>query len=148
MRNDKKVEYQYWGTTSRKAKQNNISGPTTTSLGKNEKGDVVIGMFVEDKMGSVLHETRHGGQIARREIDPITFQGYGIWAEIDAYRAQYSWEGKLEYLVTPTENDILKTIQDPSYIPGTRIIKRINDINESLIHSIVDPGYEKIYNFK
>lgn len=54
-------------------------------------------MFVENNMESKIHESRHGGQHARGELNIVTNTKYGIMDEVSAYRAQYSWNKKLEY---------------------------------------------------
>ena len=126
-----------------KANPAGVGKPTTEGTGKNAKGDGVVTMFAGNTMGSQLHEQRHGGQIARGDFTQTT---YGVQEEISAYRAEYSWNGKLEYRsslpVSPEEALArFKSGKDPT-------IESINDIRKistTVILSMVDPGYKPIY---
>lgn len=144
MRSDKKTEYRYDNVGSKDYKALGLVGPTTTSTGTNEKGDGVVTMFIEKNIGSQLHETRHGGQNTRGEYDIKTGANYGVADEISAYRAQYSWDGKLEYRDEPTSEMMLqrlKTGQDTTKV----IITIIGKINSAAVNSMVAPGFIPIY---
>ena len=100
-------------------------------------------MFAANNMGSTLHEQRHGGQIARGEFTQAT---YGVQEEISAYRAQYAWDGKLEYRsstpVSPEEAIArFKSGRDPT----VELINSIHQITAAIINTMVDPGYKLIY---
>ncbi len=100
---DRGTHYQYKKTGSSEHKALNVGGPVTQPTGTNKQGHQVVTMFTEGNMGSILHETRHGGQVARGETNFSQNSGgtwiggslYGVQDEISAYRAQYSWSGSL-----------------------------------------------------
>lgn len=121
-----------------------MNGPTTFHTGKNKKGDPIISIFSEKNMGSILHENRHGGQHYRKELNIITGKGYGVNDEIDAYRAQYSWNGELEYRDNPDENTIQQRLLNvqPLYY---NTIKNINQISVEIINSMVEDNFQPIY---
>jgi RHS repeat-associated protein len=144
MRNDTNTEYRYSGVNSKYAKNNNIVGPTATQTGVNGNGDNVVTMFTENKMGSKLHEGRHGGDIARGTLQFNANGGYGVSHEISAYKAQYSWKGQLQYRDQPNQAVMLQRMmagQDPT----TGTITNINQINRNVVNSMVDPGFVPIY---
>jgi RHS repeat-associated protein len=98
MRGDGDTQYKYRSVGSQEHKNTGAAGPVTQPTGTNSRGHQVVTMFTEGNMGSKLHETRHGGQNARGEIN-YTQNADGSWAagnlygvrdEISAYRAQYS----------------------------------------------------------
>lgn len=64
--------------------------------GKNIDGKDVVFIYFED-FETMVHESRHGGQHARRELNLVKMKGYGVADEVDAYRAQYAWLGTYEY---------------------------------------------------
>jgi RHS repeat-associated protein len=110
MRGDGDTQYKYGRVGSSEHKKLNAGGPITQPTGTNDRGHQVVTMFTEGNMGSKLHESRHGGQLARGETN-FTQNADGTWAggnlygvrdEISAYRAQYSWKGSLT--VTPYWN--------------------------------------------
>lgn len=101
MRSNESTEFRY----AKASDKNNPAGkgsPVTSATGTNGAGDGVVTMHVEGNMGNQIHESRHGGQIARGEYsfdqrgNPTA--GYGIGSEVSAYRAQYSYDGKLTYI--------------------------------------------------
>ena len=144
MRNDANTEYRYSGLNSTDAKNNNIVGPTTTQTGVNAKGDNVVTMFTDNKMGSKLHEGRHGGDVARGTLQFNVNGGYGVSHEISAYKAQYSWNGQLQYREQPNQEVMLQRMmggQDPT----VGKITNINQINANIVNSMVDPGFVPIY---
>jgi len=58
-------------------------------------GTNTVTMYVDkSNFGSVIHEARHGGDVARGNL---TNSSYGVKDEVSAYRAQYSWNGTLNY---------------------------------------------------
>ncbi|MDR0938773.1 MAG: hypothetical protein LBN29_05360, partial [Mediterranea sp.] len=101
MRNDKDTEYRYAKASSKDNKAG-TGKPATGQTGMNASGDQIVTMFVEGNISNRLHETRHGGQVARGEYgfsskgNPTS--GYGVTSEISAYRAQYSYNGELNYI--------------------------------------------------
>ena len=147
MRNDASTEYRYGSLNSSEAKALNLAGPATLSTGQNAKGDDVISIFTEKNMGSQLHETRHGGQNARGEFDVKTGANYGVADEVSAYRAQYSWDGKLQYMPFTNFNAgnnmmQLMTQGTQSFIQN---ITNINQITPNFVNSLVDnPGLMQI----
>jgi RHS repeat-associated protein len=144
MRSDAKTEYRYGNLDSKEAKSLNLSGPSTLSTGTNSKGDGVVTMFTESNMGSQLHETRHGGQNARGEFNISTSANYGVADEVSAYRAQYSWDGKLEFRDQPTPEIMLQRFK-AGQDPVKSIINNIGQINSAAVNSMVDPGFKPIY---
>ena len=67
-----------------------VGNPTIDGIGTNQ-----VTMYVDDNMGSKLHESRHGGDVAR---GTLTNDNYGVHHEVSAYRAQYSWSGSFSYI--------------------------------------------------
>jgi len=93
MRNDTKTEYRYKGAEEAEIYGENIDGK-----------DVVFICFADFE--TKVHESRHGGQHARRELNLVKMKGYGVADEVDAYRAQYAWLGTYGYFKQITKNDI------------------------------------------
>ena len=101
MRNDSEHEFRFGQAST---DENGILAPETSYGGKNEKGHSIINMFsdIDNINETTVHETRHGGQIARKEllVDANgSWQNYGVQKEIDAYRAQWGWNGVLQLYV-------------------------------------------------
>jgi RHS repeat-associated protein len=101
MRNNSETEFRY----AKASDKNNPAGkgnPVTSPTGSNDAGHNVVTMYTEGNMGNQIHESRHGGQVARGEYsfdqrgNPTA--GYGVGSEVSAYRAQYSYDGKLNYI--------------------------------------------------
>ena len=101
MRSNESTEFRY----AKASNKNNPAGrglPVTSATGTNDAGHNVVTMYTGGNMGNRIHESRHGGQIARGEYsfdqrgNPTA--GYGIGSELSAYRAQYSYNGKLNYI--------------------------------------------------
>ena len=91
MRNDKNYEYRF-----ESAPNNESEIKCTIEEGKNK----VVTMYsnLGDLDGTTAHEARHGGQIARGEMFYDAMgnpQNYGVRKEVDAYRAQWGWDGSL-----------------------------------------------------
>jgi RHS repeat-associated protein len=151
MRDDKANEYRYEGVGKN-------PGPVTTPEG--ESGHVIV-MHTENSMGSKLHEGRHGGELARGETnfkkdDKGNWLGgnlYGVNDEISAYRAQYAYSGRLDF-IEYFNPDVLQGVQYLTEFPKivsdhTLSRTNINDINASLINSMADKkGFtlERIYS--
>ena len=72
---------------------------------RNIDGKDVVFICFED-FDTKVHESRHGGQHARRELNLVKMKGYGVADEVDAYRAQYAWLGTYGYFKQITEKDI------------------------------------------
>ncbi len=139
MDSDQKTEYRYGSTGSKEAKEHKLKGPSTLATGKNEKGDNIITMFSEKNMGSVLHEQRHGGQSARGEINVLKQEGT-LAAEISSYKAQYSWDGKLDYSSHNIDQTtaLNRGLLDRGMIPPEAVknIKAITEINANMVRDI------------
>ena len=88
MRNDPDTEYRFVKSNTPEIR---------AAEEKNNNGDEVIAICYNN-FETRLHESRHGGQHARGEMDAAFFYGYGVMDEVDAYRAQYSWSGVYNYL--------------------------------------------------
>ena len=134
MRGDQNNFYKF-----EKASKNN-GKPETKRTGVSE-----ITMFTDD-FSKKVHENRHGGQIARGEYN-IDMSGavisgtFGVSKEIDAYKAQYSYEGKIDYIpYINTTTDILKfATQGAAGFKQT--INSMGQIDNTFIQSLVDnPG--------
>ena len=137
MRNDKNTEYRYASAES-KSNPAGEGNPNADGMGTN-----VVTMYVGKKMGSKLHEGRHGGDIARGTLNTRT---YGVQDEISAYRAQYSWSGKFEY-IPYTDFSIQANLM--KLTGGTQNFKvtltNINKITPGLINNLVDkPGLMQV----
>ena len=91
MRKDDKNKYVFASASQ------NDNKPETKRTGSGE-----ITIFT-DNFSKQIHEARHGGQIARGEYDVSTtgtlIKGtLGASKEVDAYRAQYGYDGFIQYL--------------------------------------------------
>ena len=146
---DTRVEYRYVLIGSKASKEKGINKPETIYKELNYKGDRLVSMFVEADFGVKLHETRHGGQIARREFDIFNKKAvFSAGYEIDAYRAQFAWKGELKYSHYMNENEMLRFVLN-AYSPK-KVITEIYKINIYLIRSMVDyPGIsqQRIYPY-
>jgi hypothetical protein len=129
-----------------------MSGPATVGTGTNSKGDQVVTMFTEKNMGNQIHETRHGGQHFRGEVNAVT-QESSIAVEVSAYRAQYSWNGSLKAntLDSSTISNIVdfqtnihnQTLMSANQMPfGVQQtnISNISQINSGFVSNIVEIG--------
>ena len=144
MRTDKDTEFRYASVNSKEARDYDVTGPTTMGTGINDKGDDVITMFTENTMGSILHEGRHGGDVARGDLEFNTTGGYGVSHEISAYRAQYSWAGILKYRDEPTAEVMMQRLRANQSLTDVSVFD-INQINKNMVNSMVDPGFKPIY---
>lgn len=114
MRNDNDTEYRYVSTLSVLESKSDDNG----------NSEVIYLHF--QNVHTQIHESKHGGQHARGEIDLVTKQGYGVRDEIDAYRAQYSWFGKLQY---QTSFLLIDTITE------------IGKVDSDFVHAIFEDGH-------
>ena len=144
MKSDTKVEYKYASANSK----NNPSGPgspTTAITGTDQSTGAAnqITMFVGDADNQV-HESRHGGDVARGTLQFNAIGGYGVSHEISAYRAQYSWNGQLQYRDQPDQAVMLQRMMIGQN-PTIGKITNINQITGNVVNSMVDPGFVPIY---
>ena len=143
MRANEDTQFRYANTNGKEAKSLGIKGkPVTVGTGTNDKGDNVVTMFTGSKTGQKLHETRHGGQHSRGEINAITQShgAQGLDTEVSAYRAQFAWDGNLRYMTHNFDqtNIISRTLLNAQkVVPGTLInINSMNQINTNMILDI------------
>jgi RHS repeat-associated protein len=134
MRSNKNIEFKYSKVTNK----NNPAGtgnPVTSLTGINDAGHNVVTMYTEKNMGNRLHESRHGGQITRGEYsfdlngNPTT--GYGIDSEVSAYKAQYSYEGKLVYI--DASNTLNQQIGSAGMTPPISTLINIRSITPDFV---------------
>lgn len=136
MRKDTKNEYKFDKAS------NNGGNPETKRTGASE-----ITIYTDD-FSKEIHENRHGGQIARGEYDidtsgNVTSGTFGVSKEIDAYSAQYSYDGKIDYVPNTNFNaqSNLMQLMTQGIKSFTKTITAIGQINNSFIQSLVDkPG--------
>lgn len=136
MRADTTTEYKF-----ENASQNN-GNPETKRTGAAE---VTI---YSDSDATQIHENRHGGQIARGEYDidqtgAVTKGTFGVSKEIDAYKAQYSFAGKIDYIPNTDFSQTKNVMQlmNQGILSFTKTITSMGQINNTFIQSLVDmPG--------
>ena len=122
MRNDKNYEYRF-----ESAPNNKPETVCTIEEGKNKVVTMYSNLGALD--GTTAHEARHGGQIARGEMfydEMGNPQNYGVRKEVDAYRAQWGWDGSLNVF-----SDIMG-------IPQNYHVKGYIDIDKVLVNSIIE----------
>ena len=101
MRENHDYEFQFASTNGKVASSNGVGKDEPTTLcGGTKNGKQIIIMFSNIRRidGTTAHEVRHGGQIARREFGfdkMCNPYNYGVMKEVDAYRAQWAWQGSL-----------------------------------------------------
>ena len=147
MRNNKDTEFRYAKASSK----NNTAGkgnPATLPTGTNDGGHNVVTMFIDGSVGNKIHESRHGGQVARGEYsfdqNKNPTAGYNIDSEVSAYRAQYAYNGSLSYRQSdylrnnPTVADAFRQL-GASVIPIVTI-SNINSINSPFVRNIGEEG--------
>lgn len=110
--------------------------------GKNSNGDGVVTMFTEKNMGSILHEGRHGGDIARGNLEFNTTGGYTVSHEVSAYKAQYAWSGSLSYFPYVDFSNQANLVKLTGGIKSFQVtITNMNNITPKFVNSMVDtPG--------
>lgn len=136
MRKNQKTEFRY---AKASAKTNPVGQgfPVTTVTGVNNAGHKVVTMYTEGGMGNQLHESRHGGQVARNEYsfdqhgNPT--EGYGVKSEVSAYRAQYSYDGKLVYI--DASNVLNQQLGSTGITPPLSTVPKITDITLDFVRT-------------
>lgn len=128
MKSDLKVEYKYASANS-KSNPAGVGNPVTSETGTNKDGETTqVTMFVGGSTGQQIHESRHGGDVARGTLDPSPYsKNYGVSNEVSAYRAQYSYDGSFSY--QPADSPL------KSYAPATTV-NNIGLIDASLVNNI------------
>jgi RHS repeat-associated protein len=143
MREDPNTMYRYTTIGSGDANAIRAVGPQAIMVGQNHEGHDLVYLVTERNIETRLHESRHGGQHARRELDVGNPNTYRSSHEISAYSAQYAYRGRIKYYIGKenwTDEKIGHFIQHgPSSLE--RRITNINQINNSFLKTIVDnPG--------
>jgi hypothetical protein len=141
MRNDKNNQYKFDKSS------NNGNAPETKRTGANE-----ITIFTDDA-AKQIHENRHGGQIARGEYDidmsgNVTKGTFGVSKEFDAYKAQYSFEGKIEYIpyIDFSNQTNLMNFATKGINSFKQTITNMGQINNTFIQNLVDnPGLNQTF---
>ena len=111
-------------------------GPTIEGLGTS-----LVTMYVDDDMGSVLHESRHGGDVARGDLK---YENYGVSHEVSAYKAQYAWDGILKFIDNPDQDVMIKRMYNNQPL-NQCLIYNYNFIDSNMIKNIhyVENGIPK-----
>ena len=157
MRVDKTTEYRYEQWNSSRNLELNLPGPITRKslMGDNDRGDKVITMFTDTNIENQIHETRHGGQLARNEYSlnsvNIPSSNFGAQDEISAYRAEYSYNGALKYMPAIDTNDkqALILLGTPGGIESFRkTINNINQITNDVLREMVDNAIKQSYIYR
>lgn len=134
MRGNHDYEFRFASTSGDVAFSHGVREDEPTTLCAGEKnGKQIIIMFANLNLlrfdGTMAHEVRHGGQIARKQYgfdkthNPYN---YGVMKEVDAYRAQWAWQGKLN----------LHKMQPDYGFPILTTIVNYSEINADLVNSI------------
>lgn len=146
MRSNESVEFRY-GNASDKNNPAGKGNPVTAQTGTNDNGHNVVTMY-SDGIGNQIHESRHGGQVARGEYgfdqrgNPTA--GFGIGSEVSAYRAQYSYEGKLNYL--DASSVLNQQFAGQGIIPPVSTLGNIGLITPNFVRTRI--GEMKAVNYK
>lgn len=125
MRNDPQHEFRFESTSI------DEPYPSTEFGGINAEGDPIINMYspIEKLNGSTAHAVRHGGQVARGEMlfdNMGNPQQYGVMKEVDAYKAQWGWDGFIN--VFCLDKASIPRLCKPNY----------HNINPIFVNSITD----------
>lgn len=121
MRGNHDYEFRFASTSGDVASSHGVREDEPTTLCAGEKnGKQIIIMFANQNLlrfdGTMAHEVRHGGQIARKQYGfDKTYNpyNYGVMKEVDAYRAQWAWLVFLRLsIILPNNIPMIKT---PSY---------------------------------
>ncbi|MBO4332385.1 MAG: RHS repeat-associated core domain-containing protein [Paludibacteraceae bacterium] len=105
--------------------------------------------------GSIVHESHHGGDLARGDLYGMTLNGvfssnYSIGHEVAAYKLQTMVDGEFTYYSKSLydSNPDLKKLSHPESYVKTQI-KDYKRINESVIKDImIFPNRTTLYNFR
>lgn len=133
MINDTNNDYVFRDTSS------NGGAPETIRSGSSE-----ITIYF-DNYGTKIHESRHGGQIARKEYDLNSSGGvttnFGASKEISAYRAQLSAVGQLPY-------EAYQNLTIPANVLNIgktkQVLNDVDEINNTFLQNLVDnPGFNQ-----
>ena len=136
MRGNQNTEFRY----ARASTKNNPAGrgrSVTYPTGLNDVGHNVVTMYTDGGINNQIHESRHGGQIARAEygfdqnMNPTA--GFGIGSEVSAYTAQYSYDGKLDYI--DAANEINQRIRSTGIIPPVSTVTNIQTITPDFVRN-------------
>lgn len=122
------IEFRY-ANMNDKSNPAGVGNPVTSPTGENDKGEITqVTMFVEGNTGQQIHETTHGGDVARGTLDPSPdSKNYGVSDEISAYRAQYAYDGSFSY--RPADSPL------KNYAPPITV-NNIGSINANLVNNI------------
>ena len=141
MNNDEMVEYRF--------SHSETSGSSLTK----ENGKWIYTISANG-MANKIHEIKHGGQVARKELNPKTGWRYGVNDEVEAYKAQWAWKGEITDLFAPNL-EYINALKDTKKIDNMKIIlmnrgkiktiKNINEINPDLINLMLDNWDKKRY---
>jgi len=136
MRGNQNTEFKY-ASANDKSNPSGVGNPTTTSTGENQ-----VTMFVGNT-GNSVHESRHGGDIARGTLTGST---YGVQDEVSAYKAQYSFDGKLNYVPYTDFSNQSNLIKLAGGIQNFQVtLTNINQITPGVVNSMVDkPGLMQV----
>ncbi len=130
MRGNETTEFR-WASQSQSSNSDSEGVATTEGMGTS-----VVTMYTKGaSMGLVLHENRHGGDIAR---GTLTKKTYGVQDEVSAYKAQYSWDGKLDYQAADyyTKNPSMGNGINPTNSVPVTSITDINSVTPAVINNM------------
>ena len=128
MRNDPDTEYRFVKSNTPEIR---------AAEEKNNNGDEVIAICYNN-FETRLHESRHGGQHARGEMDAAFFNGYGVMDEVDAYRAQYSWSGVYNYFYDDLSSEAIQRRINAGINPLIGTISNIDSITPAFINRLME----------
>lgn len=132
-----------------------------------ERNVYEISYFIDDIPHQIHEIVKHAVQITKgdliykiidNEVKAIDKEGLsGINLEIEAYQAQYSYEGELNVFIAPSEGSITEILNKQQNILGTD--KQLNEelkitdpkqINSSLLKNMMENiyGIKRMYNYK
>lgn len=126
---DDETEYRYVSANS-SSNPESRGIPHTDGMGTN-----TVTMYVDKgSFGNVVHETKHGGDIAR---GTMTESSYGVQDEVSAYRAQYAYDGSLPYNAADAlQNLITKTVFEFTGSLPVSNVTNIGEIDAKLVDNI------------
>ena len=121
MKSDTKTEFRYANASS-KANPAGAGNPVIDGVGTN-----TVTMYV-DKGGNEIHESRHGGDAAR---GTLTKTNYDSSHEVSAYKAQYAFDGNLNYI--DASSTINQQIASGGLTPSASTITDIKSITPNFV---------------